>query len=139
MYFPKGSLNKLWIVMKEIDLYDWIGTIGYDVVADFARYMGSFPNARLGASPKQAYERRLSHAAAASRMMTRFLRLLVDFKGNRKVLSSCQAVFSGATPYMEISNNKYLCYDSGYDKDDPQEQSNNDEEDDVNQVEDEEQ
>lgn len=122
--FPSGSLNKLWITMKGIDLYDWIGTIGFDAAIDFAHYMRSFNNARLETKPEGPYQRRFNHPGSD---MSSFFRLLEAFKGNRKVF--CDANISQDRPpkfCLDIKNNKNLSSYYGLDDFDIQRHFNND-------------
>lgn len=55
--FPRGSLSKLWIVMDDIDMFDWMQEIGPEVALNFAHYLSSFPNGRLATFPDKEYER----------------------------------------------------------------------------------
>jgi hypothetical protein len=54
---PAGSLNKLWIMMTEIDLYDWMRNIGLEAALDFAHYLSSFSTVRLATFPDKGYQR----------------------------------------------------------------------------------
>lgn len=117
-FFPAGSLNKLWVIMDEIDLYDWTHDVGLDVALDFVHYLGTFPNGRVIAMPTKGYAKRNPIRVVGSKM-TRFFRLLGALKGDRKL--TCDAVFTdnhSAEGAMGISDSKNLSFQYGLEYED---------------------
>lgn len=54
--FLPSSLNKLWIIIDDMDIFDWMRNVGMDTALDLAHYVSCFSNGRLAACPDKEDE-----------------------------------------------------------------------------------
>lgn len=98
------KLNRLYVKLENIDLYDWIHLISLERVLKLAERMGKLSSAEIRCEPY--YRDYKSKSVHKESHMTLFFQVLNAFMGNKKVF--CTAEFSDFR-----SNDKTMSYSNG--------------------------